>query len=145
MPASVMYAPARSDEDLRNAEHDLTALPPFIRDALFHTQQAVEKAWKGRGTGREACPTWFHTQQAVEKACKDFLARHDRPFPKIHNLEELGSLCAAAQQAVRFRCPGEPCSPSVEEAREALVLAGRIVADILARLPGQVQPPRIRG
>ena len=50
---------ARSDEDLRNAEHDLTAVPPFVRDALFHAQQAVEKA------------------------CKGFLAWHDQPFPKI--------------------------------------------------------------
>jgi HEPN domain-containing protein len=124
---------ARSDEDLRNAGHDLTAVPPFIRDALFHTQQAVEKA------------------------CKGFLAWHDRPFRKIHNLEELGSLCAAVEDglaglagqaaplnkyAVRFRYPGEPYSPTIEEAREALALAGRIIEDILARLPGEVQRPR---
>lgn len=122
---------SRSVEDLRNAEHDLTAAPPFIRDALFHTQQAVEKA------------------------CKGFLAWHDQPFPKIHNLEELGHLCAALdadlagfgaqaaplnKYAVRFRYPGEPYSPAIEEAREALELARRIVAHILTRLPGKVQP-----
>jgi len=93
----------------------------------------------------------------VEKACKGFLAWHDQPFPKIHNLEELGSLCAAVDDglaglagqaaplnkyAVRFRYPGEPYSPTVEEARGALALAGRIVAGILATLPSEVQPPR---
>jgi HEPN domain-containing protein len=55
---------ARSAEDLRNAEHDLIAKPPFVRDALFHAQQAVEKA------------------------CKGLLTWCDQPFAKIHNLEE---------------------------------------------------------
>ena len=67
---------ARSDEDLRNAEHDLTAVPRFVRDALFHTQQAVERA------------------------CKGFLAWHDQPFPKTHNREELDSLCAGVDDGL---------------------------------------------
>jgi len=42
----------RAQEDLDNAQHDLMATPPFVRDALFHCQQAVEKAMKlySRGT-----------------------------------------------------------------------------------------------
>jgi HEPN domain-containing protein len=36
----------RANEDLDNARHDLTATPPFVRDALFHCQQAVENAMK---------------------------------------------------------------------------------------------------
>jgi HEPN domain-containing protein len=116
----------RSEEDLRNAEHDLLAQPPFVRDALFHAQQAVEKA------------------------CKGLLTWHDCPFAKIHNLEELGSLCAQAasgledlgrraavlnKYAVRFRYPGEPYPPSVEEAKQAIALARQLVSDILACLP----------
>lgn len=73
----------------------------------------------------------------------------------IHNLEELGHLCAALdadfagfgaqaaplnKYAVRFRYPGEPYAPAIEEAREALELARRIVAHILTRLPSEVQP-----
>jgi HEPN domain-containing protein len=61
---------ARSGEDLRNAEHDLTAVPPFIRDALVHAQQPVEKA------------------------CKFFLAGRDRPFPQIHSPGGIGAPCA---------------------------------------------------
>ena len=37
----------------------------------------------------------FHAQQAAEKAMKAFLAWHDAPFRKTHNLEELGHQCAA--------------------------------------------------
>jgi HEPN domain-containing protein len=35
----------------------------------------------------------FHAQQAAEKAMKAFLAWHDVPFRKTHNLEELGQQC----------------------------------------------------
>jgi hypothetical protein len=31
----------RAKEDLDNAQHDLMATPPFVRDALFHCQQVV--------------------------------------------------------------------------------------------------------
>jgi hypothetical protein len=62
--------------------------------------------------------------------------------------DELAGLAGQAaplnKYAVRFRYPGEPYSPTVEEAHEALALAGRVVADLLARLPNEVQPPRRR-
>ncbi|HEY1203617.1 MAG: HEPN domain-containing protein [Bryobacteraceae bacterium] len=117
---------SRSLENLRNAEHDLTARPPFVRDALFHAQQSVEMALKG-------LLTW-----------------HDQPFAKIHNLEELASLAALPapglgalagraaplnKYAVRFRYPGEPYAPSVEEAQEAIALARALVSEIAACLP----------
>jgi len=117
----------RAEEDLRNAEHDLAAQPPFVRDALFHAQQAVEKSSKG-------LLTWY-----------------DQPFARIHNLEELGGLCALAvpelatlparaaplnKYAVRFRYPGEPYAPTVEEAQQAIALARALVADIVTHLTG---------
>ncbi len=55
--------------DLRGAQIDLAASPPLPEDALFHCQQAVEKALKA------------------------FLTFHDRPFRKTHNLEEIGEAC----------------------------------------------------
>ena len=56
----------RAKEDLDNAQHDLMATSPFVRDALFHCQQVVEKAMK-------ALLTW-----------------HDSAFRKTHNLEGVG-------------------------------------------------------
>ncbi len=55
--------------DLRSAEADLAINPPILGDALFHCQQAVEKALKA------------------------FLTWHDRPFRKTHDLVELGGRC----------------------------------------------------
>lgn len=73
----------------------------------------------------------FHAQQAAEKATKAFLAWHDVPFRKTHNLEELGRQCAArdatlgtlADQAAplteyawKFRYPGEKEEPAASAA-----------------------------
>jgi HEPN domain-containing protein len=95
----------RAKEDLEAAALVLTAPSPLVRTALFHSQQAVEKAMK-------ALLTW-----------------HDARFREIHNLEELGESCITldstlasvvtsvtplTKYAVRFRYPGAPYAPSVE-------------------------------
>jgi HEPN domain-containing protein len=118
-------------EDLREAEHDLRAVPPLVRGALFHCQQAVEKTFK------------------------EFLTAHERPFRKTHNWGELGAMVVAcepalndiAQRAVdltpyawRFRYPGISGDPTLEETQDALALAREVCDAILARLPGEVRP-----
>jgi hypothetical protein len=46
-------------------------------------------------SGSSALPSLavFHCRQAAEKAMKGFLARHDVPFRKTHDLEEIGEAC----------------------------------------------------
>lgn len=121
----------RAALDLRAAEVDFAALPPLTMDMVFHCQQLAEKALKA------------------------FLAWHDEPFRKTHNLLEIGQQCVAldvtldelVQRAARlteyawkFRYPGEPEGPSVVEAQEALALAREVYAAILSRLPEEIQP-----
>ncbi len=117
---------AKADMDLRAAAHELTAVLPFTADAVFHAQQAAEKAMKG------------------------FLAWHDAPFRKTHDLGEIGQQCAGidssleslfmlaaslTQYAWKFRYPGEPKEPSVEEAEQAIALAREVYDAVLLRLP----------
>lgn len=59
----------KAANDIRGAEVDLAANPPLVEDALFHCQQAAEKAMKA------------------------FLASHDTIFRKTHDLDELASAC----------------------------------------------------
>ncbi len=69
-PASAAEARAWLDkaaQDLRAAEVDLDALPPLVEGAAFHCRQATEKALKA------------------------FLALHDRPIRKTHDLVGLGA------------------------------------------------------
>jgi HEPN domain-containing protein len=121
---------ARATEDLAAARLLLSTDRPLVAAALFHAQQATEKAMKG------------------------FLTWHDRPFRKTHNLVEIGELCVSidatleallrraavlTEYAWRFRYPGESRSPSGEESREALALAHEVYAAIHERLPGDVR------
>ncbi|MEK7329341.1 MAG: HEPN domain-containing protein [Candidatus Eisenbacteria bacterium] len=121
----------RAGEDLREAEHALTATPPLLRGAVFHCQQAAEKTLKA------------------------FLVAHERPFRKTHDLDELGNAVAALDATLadvvdrakdltpyawRFRYPGTPVDPSAEEAREALTLAREVHEAVLERLPEEVRP-----
>ena len=116
----------RAKEDLENAQHNLVATSPFVRDALFHRQQVVEKAMK-------ALLTW-----------------HDLAFRKTHNLEELAELCTRidgtlapameqvtplTEYAARFRYPGAPWEPTLQEALESIELARTFVHIILKTLP----------
>lgn len=44
----------------------------------------------GDGPYDTAC---FHAQQAIEKYLKGYLAWHEQPVPRTHDLEELQLLC----------------------------------------------------
>lgn len=61
----------RAASDLGARAHDLTLEPPFTGDAVFQAQQAPEKSLEG------------------------FLAWHDVPFGKTHDLSALARQCAA--------------------------------------------------
>jgi len=60
----------KASDDLRAANHQMSAEPPLMEDAAFHCQQAVEKSLKA------------------------FLSWQDQPFRKTHDLIELGRQCA---------------------------------------------------
>ena len=122
---------ARARADPRAAEVDLAAEPPLSEDAAFHCQQAAEKALKG------------------------FLAWHDRPFRKTHNLEELGEQCLGIDErlrpqvdpavpltefAWRSRYPGEQEELAQGEAEEALHIARALYEAVLARVPEEARP-----
>jgi|SRR2546422_853218 len=121
--------------DLRGARIDLDAKPPLLEDALYHCQQAVEKALKG------------------------LLAWHDVAFRKTHSLEELGASCEKVEPTLKavvdaavpltefawvFRYPGDHPTPTVEEARQGLNTARRAVAAVIALLSDDAVPTSLR-
>jgi HEPN domain-containing protein len=92
----------------------------------------------------------FHCQQAVEKALKAFLTFHERTFRRTHDLGDLGSQCLAfddslqpvvsqaealTQYAWRFRYPGDSYEPDSAEAQEGLEKAEAAVGVVERRLP----------
>ncbi len=96
----------------------------------------------------------FHAQQAAEKAMKSFLALHDVPFRKTHNIEELGQQCVMvdatlapvadqsaplSEYAWKFRYPGEAAEPGRADAEEALAAARGVYDAILTRVLAAVR------
>lgn len=121
----------KAADDLRAGQTVLPARPPLTADTTFHAQQLAEKALKG------------------------FLTWYDLPFRKTHNLVEVGQTCLEidpslqallgraaelTEYAWKFRYPGDPEEPTVQEAVEALALGREVYDAILARLPAEVRP-----
>jgi len=117
--------------DLRAAEALSVTLPPLLDEAVFHCQQAAEKAIKG------------------------FLAWNSYPFRKTHNIEAIGeqsltvdpSLREVVDRAVplsdyawKFRYPGAPADPEEAEFAEALAPAQGVFDAVLSRVPSDVHP-----
>jgi uncharacterized protein len=121
----------KAEEDLKSADHLLTAMPPFLGTAPFHCQQAAEKALKA------------------------FLAWHDLPFAKTHKIEDLGVACLACdatltdsitragsltEYAWKFRYPGGGPLPSQEQTKETIEIARELFQAVVARLPAECKP-----
>ncbi len=117
---------AKAEQDLRRVSILLSVDPPDIEGALFHSQQSAEKALKA------------------------FLTWHDIPFRRVHELDELGQQCATADPSLsslaaqaddltkyawRFRYPGAPYLPTLEEGSTAQLLAIEIFNAIRTRIP----------
>ncbi len=84
----------------------------------------------------------YHCQQAAEKAIKAFLTYKDIIFEKTHNLVALISLCLQSEPgfaqfkkeaeiltpyATEFRYPGDILEPDINEAKQALEMSESIV------------------
>ncbi|OLD62664.1 MAG: hypothetical protein AUI47_11755 [Acidobacteria bacterium 13_1_40CM_2_68_5] len=101
--------------DLRGARIDLDAKPPLLEDALYHCQQAVEKALKG------------------------LLAWHDVAFRKTHSLEELGASCEKVEPTLKA-----VVDAAVPLTRQGLNTARRAVAAVIALLSDDAVPTSLR-
>ncbi|MBZ5619659.1 MAG: HEPN domain-containing protein [Acidobacteriia bacterium] len=120
----------KAHKDLRCAQIDLAADPPAPEDALYHCQQAAEKALKG------------------------FLVWRDQPFPKTHDLGKLGKQAVEQDQTLEplvdevveftkyawmFRYPGDVEVPSVVETVAVLHRVRDFVEAMLIRLPEEAR------
>ena len=99
----------------------------------------------------------YHCQQATEKALKGFLAFHDHELERTHDLKRLVQVASGDDRtfsqwrdaaitltpyATAYRYPGESAvmEPSRAEFDEALKLATDLVMFACSLLPAEVQP-----
>lgn len=91
----------------------------------------------------------YHCQQAAEKALKAFLIEKDTSFTKTHDLDQLVALCATLDSsfsrlseaaavltpyAIAFRYPTGQPDPTKADAERALDLARNIVEFVADRI-----------
>ncbi len=96
----------------------------------------------------------YHCQQAAEKAVKGFLVLHDKEFPKTHDIRLLVQLAISINSAfvkyedsadlltpyaTEFRYPGEIMEPTSEEMEEGLKQAEEMVDFVISLLPNELQ------
>ncbi len=119
----------------------------------LHDLRAAELLLKGEAALPDVAV--FHCQQAAEKALKAYLFWHDVPFRKTHDIEQLGQSCSVRDPSLsslmgraidltpyawRFRYPGEMEVPPVKDVDQALRLARAVYEAIVQRLPTDVRP-----
>ena len=119
--------------DLETARRAATGEPPFYDIAVYHCQQAAEKAVKA------------------------FLVQHGKPYEKTHDIEVLIDLAGEMDSAfskladaadvltpyaIRFRYPNATFAvePLPAECTEALQHAQSVYDFVLSRLPPSAQP-----
>ena len=92
----------------------------------------------------------FHMQQCAEKYLKAFLIFNGREIHKTHNLAEIIQDCIELDSdfkkllefkahtltdfGVEFRYPSEVLFPSLEETKEAIMIAEKVKLFVLAKL-----------
>lgn len=97
----------------------------------------------------------YHCQQAAEKAVKGFLVFHNREFPKTHDIRKVIVLAEAFEPgfaawlsaaelltpyATVFRYTDDILEPSQDEFDQALQSADDLYAFVLSLLPTEVYP-----
>jgi HEPN domain-containing protein len=125
---------------LTKAQHDLGSAQLLANNANPYFDTAI-----------------YHCQQAAEKALKAFLVYHDTDFEKKHNLSVLVDLCVPialtfenfretaailTPYATAFRYPGEffEAEPDKQQVNNAIELAQRLLEFVLNQLPAEVRP-----
>lgn len=96
----------------------------------------------------------FHIQQAIEKFLKAFLVFHEKPVPKIHDLEELQRRCISITNipdlagidfseitdfAIEMRYDIE-FWPEIDDATQSITIARKVREIIIASLPESCRP-----
>ncbi|MGI8687297.1 MAG: HEPN domain-containing protein [Thermomicrobiales bacterium] len=99
----------------------------------------------------------YHCQQAAEKAVKGFLFFHDQRFSKTHDIEALINLAGPIEVGFEkwreatnlltpyvavYRYPGSPPSPTRKEFNQALRSATNIYTFVLSLLPPDTHPKK---
>ena len=123
---------AKADADLAAARHLLKGGEAFASTVAFHAQQAAEKHLKAMLVWRQVEFSKTHDVAQI----LDLVRVFDTALA-----DELSAAVDLTVYAVAVRYPSEMPEPSLDEAKEALVVAEKVRGAILKRLPTGLGSP----
>lgn len=118
----------KADHDLRSAKKLMTPDDDdfaLLDTAVYHCQQAAEKAFKAYLTAHEIIYPRIHLLPSLVVLCKDI----DESFTELADAAEL-----LTPFATEFRYPGDVMEPAPSDADEAYRVALLVVQFILSKL-----------
>jgi predicted nucleotidyltransferase/HEPN domain-containing protein len=121
----------KARSDLRTTEALLALTPPEVGNALYHCQQAAEKAMKALLYWQDVP---FHKTHELEKLGKDCVDRDPALGPLFSRAKSL------SEYVYLFRYPGVD-DPKLEQGRIALALAREVYEAVAQRLPPEAIGP----
>lgn len=122
---------AKAFNDLRAPEALTATSPPLFDEAVFHCQQAAEKALKGFLTLNGCTFRKTHSLVEIGRQCVDI-------DPSL--LTVIGQAVPLGEYAWKFRYPGGPSEPGPDEAAEALANARAVFEAVVSRIPFDARP-----
>jgi len=115
----------KADNDLRSAHQLVRAEPPLNDTAVYHCQQAAEKALKAYLTSRDIVFQKVHVLPVLVEQCMEV----DPDFSQLRDAADLLTPYATA-----FRYPGDILEPSPEDVSEALAVAAQVLDLVRSKL-----------
>lgn len=120
----------KSEHDLGSAKRLITGDEPFLDTAVYHCQQAAEKAFKAYLTLKDIRFQKVHDLSILIDQCIE----SDTSFKKISNISDILTPYASA-----FRYPGDVLEPYPSDAEEAVKLAEKVLNFVLERMPEELK------
>jgi HEPN domain-containing protein len=121
----------KSQHDLGSAERLMEGDEPYLDTAVYHCQQAAEKAIKAYLIYRDVVFEKTHNLVVLLFACIPF-------EPRLNQWKEVAE--TLSPYAAEFRYPRETMEPTKEEAQEAIIMTKEIVDFIIKLLPNEAIP-----
>lgn len=119
----------KADHDLLSAERLLKGDPPIRDTAVYHCQQAAEKALKAYLTLQDVSFQKIHVLGVLLEQCMEV----DMTFERLRDIADI-----LTPFAVAFRYPGEVLEPDPHDAEEAYRFAEEVIGFVLEKMPPEV-------
>lgn len=118
----------KADHDLRSASRLMEGESPLPDTAVYHCQQAAEKALKAYLALNDVPLQRVHILGILIEQCMEF----DDSFQELREIADI-----LTPFAVVFRYPGDYVEPEIADAEDAVKMAQVVYDFVISRMPSR--------